>query len=652
MVFEKMEREKVKKAQELFEKGKFEDVLNTLKKIRNIEDLSDLETLQYNLLKSSVYLRLRLDEKCLKFSELAYQQAQKLKYNFLSIDALLNIAWSLLWLGKLEKAFELIFKVEKKIGSMENIPEFKFERRKAFLFFIKACVSWFQADVEGLKYAKKSLSIRKKLGIKHEIVESLSILAGINTYFAEDLDASMAILDECHNLALEIDHPWAKTYDQKNYGDIYYFKGDLKKALIHYKNSIKDFEEDDNLFPVVSTMGLVGKVYREMGDIDQCCNYLLHSYDISKMTNNDWLKSRIITDLIEILVIRGNIQKAETYLEKLEAIYNQESNNERIKSSYLISKALILKSIKRFQSQAKAQEIFNSIIQDEAIENEILITALLNQCELLLDELNFTKKEELIDEINLLVDKLLKWADRFKSYWILSETLVLQAKLALLKFNLTNARRLLTKAQKIAEKYQMHRLAVKISNEHDDLLQKLDIWKKLKKSKSNLLERFELTDLNSHISSMIQKHRYQIHKIVKEEPVLILIITKGGNTLFFHQFVEEKALNSHLLGGFLTSIDYFIKEMFSEDLNRAIFGDYTLLMNSLSPFFIGYIFKGKSYNALQKINSFSEYLKKENNLWEYLMRKYAMNKIIHIEDNPLLMKAIKYVFLDEVFRRG
>ncbi|MBD3216341.1 MAG: hypothetical protein GF311_27250 [Candidatus Lokiarchaeota archaeon] len=71
-------------------------------------------------------------------------------------------------------------------------------------------------------------------------------------------------------------------------------------------------------------------------------------------------------------------------------------------------------------------------------------------------------------------------------------------------------------------------------------------------------------------------------------------------------------------------------------------------MNSFNPFFIGYIFKGKSYNALQKINAFSEYLKKEKNLWEFLMQQYKMNKIIHIEDNPLFLKAIKNVFLDDI----
>ncbi|TXT62268.1 MAG: hypothetical protein BAJALOKI3v1_630005 [Promethearchaeota archaeon] len=631
-------------AKQLFEIGQFEGVLNSLEKIRNIEDLSDLEALEYNLLKSSVYLRLRLDEKCLRFAKLAYHQAQKSKNTFLSIDALLNIAWSFFWLGKLEKAFELIFEVEEKIENMETIQELKFERRKGFLFFIKAVGSWFQAEPEGFKYAKKSVSIRRKLGIKHEIVESLSILGGLSTYFKEDLDASLAILDECHNLALEINHPWAKTFNQKNYGDIYHFKGDLKKALNYYKKGVKDFIEKDNPLPAVSTMGLVGKVYREMGDIDQCCNYLLRSYDISKITNNDWLKSRIITDLIEILVLRGNIQKAEKYLEKLEDINNREGDNTRIKNSYLISKALILKSYKRFQSHAKAQKIFHSIIRDKTSENEILITALLNQCELLLDELNLTKKADIIDEIDLLVEELLKWADSFKSYWILSETLVLQARLALLKFKLTNARRLLTKAQKMAEKYQMYWLAAKISHEHDSLLQKLGLWKDLEVSESSIAERINYSNLSEQLSYMIQKTRIKLPEIKNENPIMILIISEGGNPIFTHLFVNKTALESHILGSFLATFDYFTKELFSEGLDRAIFGDYTLIMNFISPFYIAYLFKGESYFAVQRMRKFTKELDKNNNIWKSLLKHHQKNKTVKLGDIAHLDSILKNIF--------
>jgi len=59
--------------------------------------------------------------------------------------------------------------------------------------------------------------------------------------------------------------------------------------------------------------------------------------------------------------------------------------------------------------------------------------------------------------------------EKSNSFWILGETYLLQAKLALISLNLEEARRLLTKGQRIVEKYELNHLAIKISNEHDEV---------------------------------------------------------------------------------------------------------------------------------------------------------------------------------------
>ena len=256
------------KAKQLFEKGKFEEVLLLLKKIEKKEDLTDIDKLTLNLLKSSVFYRFREDEKCFKYAEKAYQASQKLGNYLYSIDALLNMAWSLLWLGDFEKAFELTLKSENILKTLTNIREIDRERREASILFTKASGYWFQANLDGLDFAKRSLKLRQKIGIKHEIVESYSIVCGFFTHFHDDLDYALKVLEQCQVLAIEINHPWMISFNPKNFGDIYYMKGDLEKALIYYKKAIIPFEERNNLFPVITTMSEVGKVYREMGDID------------------------------------------------------------------------------------------------------------------------------------------------------------------------------------------------------------------------------------------------------------------------------------------------------------------------------------------------------------------------------------------------
>ncbi|TFF90155.1 MAG: tetratricopeptide repeat protein, partial [Promethearchaeota archaeon] len=299
-------------ARKLFNKSKFEDVLDLLDNVDKPEDLVNLDKIMYYLLKSSLFFRYRKDEQCIKYAEIALRESKNLGYALYTIDALLNISWAALWLGDFSKALNSISRSENLLKTLPNIKISEHERREAFIYFIMACTAWFKADKNGLDLARKSLEIRQRLGIKHEVVESYSIICGYSTYFREDLDNTLELLKSCHKLSIEINHPWTYTFNPKNFGEIYYLKGDLKKALFYYKKAVLAFEKD-NLLPTISTISEIGNIYKEMGDLNQCCNFLKRSYRIAVNTNNNWLKSEIMANLIEVLVIRGNFKHAEKY---------------------------------------------------------------------------------------------------------------------------------------------------------------------------------------------------------------------------------------------------------------------------------------------------------------------------------------------------
>ena len=82
----------------------------------------------------------------------------------------------------------------------------------------------------------------------------------------------------------------------------------------------------------------------------------------------------------------------------------------------------------------------------------------------------------MFEELSALLVNLRKIAKRRYSYKILAETYILDSRLSMIFFDLKKSRQLLTKAQQIAEEYGLKRLAVKISNEHDNLLQNRDKW--------------------------------------------------------------------------------------------------------------------------------------------------------------------------------
>ncbi len=188
---------------------------------------------------------------------------------------------------------------------------------------------------------------------------------------------------------------------------------------------------------------------------------------------------------------------------------------------------------------------------------------------------------------------------------------------------------------------------MKISNEHDELLKQLNIWESLKESKIPFSERIKLTRLNEQMDHMISKRKIEVPQLSDEEPVLLLIVSEGGIPFFSRSFMEDKSFEDHLFGGFFTAINAFINEKFSEGLERASFGDHTLIMNSVSPFLMCYVYKGQSYSAQNRMKSFINEMKSNKELWETFERYHEMNKKINMRDIPSLEPLITKIFIEK-----
>jgi len=209
------------------------------------------------------------------------------------------------------------------------------------------------------------------------------------------------------------------------------------------------------------------------------------------------------------------------------------------------------------------------------------------------------------------------------------------------------ARRYLTQAQKIAESYGIKRLAMKISYAHDELLKQLKMWENLKESKALISERWKLAGLNEQMENMVKRRMIEVPEISKEDPVMLLILTEGGNLLFSKKFMEDFSFEDDILGGFLTTINYIISEVFSEGLDRAVFGPYTLLMMPVQPFLVCYIFKGDSYFAHHKIKNFIESIQNNSVIWQSLQNFFQNSKSVQLHSIPSLESLITENFLEK-----
>jgi hypothetical protein len=347
--------------------------------------------------------------------------------------------------------------------------------------------------------------------------------------------------------------------------------------------------------------------------------------------------------LIEIYVIKGNIKEAKVCLDHLRD-YSDKFDSKRNKAIYHSSKALILKSSLRARDRIESEDLFKELALDNTIDGDFRIHAIINLCDLYLTELQITNDPEIINEIQPYVQELLDITENQHLYFYLAETRLLQAKLSLLTLDLKQAKRFLTQAQEIAELYGIKRLAMKISFEHDELLKKTKIWEKLKNSEATLSERWKFAGLNKQMENMLRKRMLEAPEISEEDPVMLLILTEGGTLLLSKKFVKDFSFEDLVLGGILTTINYIVSELFSEGLDRAVFGPYTLLMMPIQPFLACYIFKGDSYFAHHKIKDFIDSIQKNNVIWQSLQNFFQTSKSVQLNDIPSLELLITEIF--------
>lgn len=634
-------------AEEFFDTGKLNEALEILNDESHFEGLSLQQKSHFQFLKGLILFYYNKGEDLISLGETIFKEGQKCNDNLQSFDGLFFMITGFGIAGKFEEAFKLFEEAESLLKHISKLSKEILTQRKARLSVVKAFVGLHGGKVD---LVEKSLvwilDSQEKFDKSFEIVWANLIMSSYLLRVKSKFDLGREHIKKALSLAKEIkfNHFWIALC-QLYFGVYYVSIGEMDTSLKCNIKSLELFKKIKSSFNIAILLNNIGDLYGEMGEYELAVKHFEEGISLLEQFPQSFISIEgIIESLITVAVEHGDNERAQKYFHRLENIYNQKKGD-GIEVGYKFTKALILKARSRIRDKAKAEELFKELIETDTIFFDLIIKAHIHLCDILLTEYRIENNIEVLNEVNYYITKLLDIAEKQHSYLVFCEGFILRAKLALVNFNMKTARRYLTQAQKIAESYGIKRLAMKISNEHDELLKQSKMWENLKKSDMPLSERWKLAGLNEQMEKMVRKRMITVPELSNEEPVLLLIVSEGGIPFFSHSFIEDKSFESHLFGGFLTTIDYFIKEMFSEGLDRAIFGDYTLLMKSVPPFFISYIFKGDSYYALQKVDYFIDQIQEEDDIWQNLLNSHQVSKSIRLKDVPLLESLITEIFI-------
>jgi tetratricopeptide (TPR) repeat protein len=635
-------------AEKRIEEGKLEEALQLLNNFKKKKDLSYHERISYYCLKSLVAFYFLDRNECTKYAEKAYRESQKLENSILLLDVYIQMGLISNWAYKTNEASEFIKKSEDLMKTLPQELSTELKKRKAYILWNKGGYHGQKGDLEkAIEFRKETLVILEDLDLKVDIAIMHFQLGALSWNFG-DLNHALEYIESCKILAdnLNLIHIIHQCYMQ--FGMIYHMKGELDRALSYFEQVLAFAEKENNFNLSFSIYNSIGMAYKEKGDFSRALDNLEKSITVAEEYGTNAQKVAISDSLFQLALDMNDLEKAQRHLNRMKQIADQDKNQEIfINLAYKIDRAIYLKNSPRALNRGKAEEILKQTIKEGIPNYEILTMALVNLSDLLLFELHATGEPEILDELQVYISQLFDVVKNSRSFSLLAEIYLLKARLALITLDMIKARQFLTKAQEIAEKYGLNLLAIKISNEHDELLKKLDVWNELKESKASLPERLKLARPNEQMERLIKKREIVVPDLTDEDPIVLLIISEGGRPIFSESFAEEWSFEDHLFGGFLTAINSFSDEMFSEGLNRANFGEYTIIMNSLHPFLVCYLFKGQSYSAQQRLTYFIDKLQNDEPVWQTFNKFNQVNKEVQLKDIPSLEPLITEIFINK-----
>ena len=674
----------------MLNEGKYGEALQLVRGLEK-QQLDNADELRLEVLESKCLMKLSEYEASLQMSSQVAEKCVKVSgCRWIEIDASIIMAESLWRLGRLDESFEVLERSERNLQNLvlhtlviHTAVNREVAERRAALLYHKGTVYLLQsAFSQALEHYRQSLTLYEEIGSTQDVAAVLNV---IGIVFNQKGDFNHALEYYQRSLVLKegIGNELDVAKALNNIGTVYYDQGDLDAALEHYQRSLALREELGNKQDVAHSFNNIGEVYFRRGNLDDALEYFQRSLMLLEEIGNKHGISHLLKNIGEVyfrrnspnraleyydqsLALRvelGNkremsetlfhmisaalgsnlLDEARQHLKRLQQINNQE-DIKIIGQRYRVAEALVLKMSIRSRDRAKAELLLNQVVEEEIVAHELTVIALLGLCDLLLVDLQISGDTEILESLHEFLNRLLQIVADQNSFWLMAEAHVLHSKLALLNLDVMEARRLLTEAQRIADERGLGQLAIKISNEHDALLDELNAWDDLTKRQAPLTKRANLARIGDHVERMSRLRVDEIPDMPEEKPISVMILAKGGIVVFSKAFESTTEADENLIGGLFDAIRSCGEELFSQALDRIKLKTYTVLVKRVEPFTICYVYLGQSYGAQQRVLQFIQAVPRDLSVWNLMLESATTGQTLSPPAHDSLEGLLNEVF--------
>ncbi|MHA2251164.1 MAG: tetratricopeptide repeat protein [Candidatus Kariarchaeaceae archaeon] len=598
--------------------GKLDEALDLIKKEEENASEDDPEQfVEIQLMQSEIFLIRGFYQNSLDISKKMIDYCANNDLKLLKLDAIILLGEVYWRLGQFDQSLVIIEKGEQELIKEVDPKSHELVNKYAEFKKLKGIYYRYNGELDlAYEYFLESLSEFNKLDDAPKIGSLLNYI-GLVYHDQGELNEAWNYYIQSLEIKDQTDDLSFLPISYYNLGRIQIDRGELESALEYLMQCLELSTKFGDKRLIGRSYNVIGLIFHNQGKTDAAFEHLTQSLAIQKEIGNDLETSWTLYRIMDLLLSTNKRDLQYTFFDELEVISNRNTQDKIINLHHRLLKARIFKSSSRTIKRAEAQRIFNEIALEEIIDYELTISSMLNLSEELLFELRDTGNEQILDELIDLFNKLVAVANEQNSFSLLTEIYILQSKFALLELDLKKAQTSLSQALSIAEDRGLRRLAVKISNQYDDLLEQINHWRELNRKETSILERVEQAELEQFIAGMIRKRSDEVI-IEKDNPILLMILASDGNKLFSQRFTQDSAVNDQMIALFLMGINNVINEAISVpgSVERLKHGDFMLVVNHKDDASFLYLFKGTaSYSAVKRLDEFVNQLVKEEDLW-------------------------------------
>ncbi|MFQ5980582.1 MAG: tetratricopeptide repeat protein [Candidatus Heimdallarchaeota archaeon] len=353
-----------------------------------------------------------------------------------------------------------------------------------------------------LEYCQQGLALFQELGNKPQVAYALGAIGTIY-HTKGELDRALDYSQQQLAIAEKLGNKRLLGNCFLAIGELYGFRGEIDRALEYLQQALAIGHELDNKRFIAYTLGSIGSIHWHKGALEQA---LAHFEEMLRYEEEQGLSISVGFSLSWLIVLSldvGSREQAQQYLERLQHI-NEHEDHKGLSQAYRVAQALVLKTSPRIRDKVKAQELLQQLIEEEMIFFLYAELAMLNLCELLLDELKAYGEAAVLQEAKSLVDKLYALAQAQHSHSLGVHSLILQAKFAMIEGDLIAAAQYLEQARVTAEENSLGRLAEKVTAEKQDMEAQYDTWRDLIQRNASFEERLEQARLTDYVKAAKQ----------------------------------------------------------------------------------------------------------------------------------------------------